>query len=402
MKWSAFGRVENVTRSALYKLVSLDQISRSDPYDHEALLVGPGQSPEAVARALARGRFEAVVASDASSIPASWIGPTATGLQRGVPLADGDCISLSPSNHNVRTLFRRRSAANVLFTTGRCNSLCKMCSQPPVDTDDDWRVREILRLIPLLDRHLPQIGITGGEPTLLGHGLVDIVESLHRNRPQTAIHILSNGRLLGSSPIPARVAGIRHQDLMWGVPLLGDTPRMHDHLMGASGSFGEAILGIHHLIAAGNRVEIRVVLQAPLMDRLAEIARFIAWSVPGVAHVAFMGLEPMGYAQKHYQELHVNVSEHVGVLEKAVMMLAGRGIPVSLYNLPLCILPSALRVFARQSISDWKQKYLDGCKTCGLKSECGGFFEWTTAKWLDPAIKPVAKEHGLEMGSAIA
>lgn len=35
--------------------------------------------------------------------------------------------------------------------------------------------------------------------------------------------------------------------------------------------------------------------------------------------------------------------------------LFNRGVPVSIYNLPLCLIPAHLSHFARQSISDWKK-----------------------------------------------
>src|SRR5262245_28789371 len=45
-------------------------------------------------------------------------------------LDDGDIVVLNPGGF-VRTLFKRGSPHNALFTTDRCNSFCLMCSQPP-------------------------------------------------------------------------------------------------------------------------------------------------------------------------------------------------------------------------------------------------------------------------------
>ena len=41
-----------------------------------------------------------------------------------------------------------------------------MCSQPPRNEDDGWRVKEILKLVPLIDKDEAQLGITGGEPMI--------------------------------------------------------------------------------------------------------------------------------------------------------------------------------------------------------------------------------------------
>jgi hypothetical protein len=81
----------------------------------------------------------------------------------------GDVVALNPSGR-VRTLYRRRSASNSLFATERCNSFCLMCSQPPRNVDDSWRVNELLRTVQLMDPETGELGITGGEPTLLGQG----------------------------------------------------------------------------------------------------------------------------------------------------------------------------------------------------------------------------------------
>jgi His-Xaa-Ser system radical SAM maturase HxsC len=174
-----------------------------------------------------------------------------------------------------------------------------------------------------------------------------------------------------------------------GIPLLGDTPMLHDELMGAKGAFEEAILGIHHLLSTGSKVEIRVVLQGPLMERLPEIARFIFWSVPNVSHVAFMGLEPIGYAKRNAGMLRVHLSQHADRLRSAVRFLSDRGVRTSIYNAPLCVLPPDLRPFARRSISDWKQTYIEACDGCQMKAECSGFFEWISPSWLDPAVGPI-------------
>jgi len=38
------------------------------------------------------------------------------------------------------------------------------------------------------------IGLTGGEPSLLGQSLIELIRCAKYNLPKTALHILSNGR----------------------------------------------------------------------------------------------------------------------------------------------------------------------------------------------------------------
>ncbi|MEI4896665.1 hypothetical protein Q8G71_35840, partial [Klebsiella pneumoniae] len=62
-------------------------------------------------------------------------------------------------------------------------------------------------------------------------------------------------------------------------------------------------------------------------------------------------------------------------LQEAVDYLAVRGMDVSVYNHQLCVLPRALWRFARKSISDYKNIYLDGCQECAVLETCGGLFK---------------------------
>src|SRR5262245_54772733 len=124
-------------------------------------------------------------------------------------LNQGDVVVLDSSGA-VRTLYRRGSPHNTLFATERCNSFCVMCSQPPRDIDDSWRVGEMLRTVALIDPDLVELGISGGEPTLLGDGLIEVMKACRDNLPNTALHILSNGRLFRYASLARAVAAVGH------------------------------------------------------------------------------------------------------------------------------------------------------------------------------------------------
>lgn len=65
---------------------------------------------------------------------------------------------------------------NTLFCTEQCNNHCLMCCQPPINVDDiDWLYEENLLRIQNAPKDLPIIGITGGEPTLLGEKLISLI-----------------------------------------------------------------------------------------------------------------------------------------------------------------------------------------------------------------------------------
>lgn len=83
-------------------------------------------------------------------------------------LQEGDIVTAN-NDGNINTLYRVNSFHNTIFATERCNSNCLMCSQPPKDKDDISRLYEIYqKAIPLIPKDCFEIGISGGEPTLMG------------------------------------------------------------------------------------------------------------------------------------------------------------------------------------------------------------------------------------------
>jgi len=299
----------------------------------------------------------------------------------------GDVVELNPLQKKVAIRYRRGDTGNVLFATERCNSYCLMCSQPPRDVQDDWRVRHLLDLIDLIDSEEPSLAISGGEPTLLGDGLVDVVAKCAHVLPNTHLHILSNGRL--SEPgLHAKFAGL-HPNLSWGIPLYGDRYSLHDYVVQSEGAFAQTLRGLYALEAAQQRVEIRVVLVKPTVERLIQLARYIWRNLPFVEHVALMGIEPIGFAKAHQRELWADPADYGDVLSEAVGLLTEGGIPVSLYNLPLCALERSLWPYAVQSISPWKNDFLPACESCSVRQQCGGFFSWITPAWTSRSISPV-------------
>lgn len=291
-------------------------------------------------------------------------------------LSPDDLISVNGETGTVRTVFRPASTHNALFVTERCNSNCLMCSQPPKATDDDSLLGTNLRIVELLKDCPPlHIGISGGEPTLLGDGLLRLLTSLKDNLPSTYVSVLSNGRRLGETGLCSAIAGIQHPRLRFTIPLHADVPDVHDHIAQAKGAFYETVNGFYNLAAHGIDMEVRVVLHALSVPRLPELAEWIWRKLPFVRQVAFMGLENMGYVKKNWQHLWIDPVDYAEILKMSAMHLYRRGIDVSIYNLPLCVLPTEVWAFARQSISDHKQILLGECESCEVASHCSGFFK---------------------------
>src|SRR5439155_12757892 len=112
-----------------------------------------------------------------------------------------------------------------------------------------------------------------------------------------------------------------------------------------------------NLAAYGQRIELRIVVHKQTADRLGRLADFVWRNLPFVSHVAIMGLEPIGYARRHMDILWDDPRRFASDVEHACAYLAARGLPVSVFNYPLCVLSRSCWKYARQSISDWKNYF---------------------------------------------
>jgi His-Xaa-Ser system radical SAM maturase HxsC len=289
-------------------------------------------------------------------------------------LNDGDIIVIN-SDGIINTLYRHKSHHNFLFVTSNCNSNCLMCSQPPKERDDIPYWFDINRqLISILPKDCTEIGITGGEPTLLGELFFELLQIIRTRLPETAVHCLTNGRYFARSYIAQRLGDMQYSDLMLGIPLYSDYYQLHDYIVQSKNAFYQTVQGLYNLAIYNQRIEIRIVLHKLTIPRLTKLARFIYKNLPFVEHIAFMGLEYEGYTPHNINKLWINPVEYMNELCEAVVYLSTNGMNVSIYNLQLCLMPKELWKFNKKSISDWKKIYSSECMDCSLVNDCGGLF----------------------------
>jgi His-Xaa-Ser system radical SAM maturase HxsC len=289
-------------------------------------------------------------------------------------LRAGDVVAVHAEGRRLRTLYRRASRHNSLLTTERCNHYCLMCSQPPKNVDDSWLLTEIAAAIPLIDPATVSLGFTGGEPLLAWERFTDILRLTREHLPDTAIHVLTNGRGFAAAPIVDAWAAVGHANLCAGIPIYSAVDHVHDLVVQSKGAWHETVLGVLRMKDRGQRVEIRVVLHSLTAPRVPETARWIARNLPFVDHVALMGLENTGFAIANHELLWMDPLDYRAELAAAVEVLDAAKIRTSVYNLPFCVLERSVWPFAAQSISDWKNAYLPECDGCAAKAGCAGFF----------------------------
>jgi His-Xaa-Ser system radical SAM maturase HxsC len=289
-------------------------------------------------------------------------------------LGDGDVLGIDHSSRKFRTLFRRSSAHNSFLVTERCNNYCLMCSQPPKDVDDRWILAEIKESLALVDPATRALTFTGGETLSDWVEFMDLLQECSQRLPTTAVQVLTNGRAFASSRIVDAWRDIGHPNLMAAIPVYASADSVHDYVVQAKGAFDETILGIMKLKDRRQRVEIRVVLHAVTAPIIAETCRWIARNLPFVDHVALMGLENTGFAIANDALLWIDPVDYREALADAVDHLVSAGVNVSVYNLPKCVLSRSVWPYALQSISDWKNGFVEECDRCDEKSSCSGFF----------------------------
>lgn len=298
---------------------------------------------------------------------------------------DGDVVCINKEGE-ISFLYEINSTSNSIFVTGKCNHRCLMCPQPPVKEEID-RTNFNLRLISLYDKSTKEVGITGGEPTLVGDRLFDIIRQIKKHLPHASISILSNGVKFADKDYAFKLAACNCNDLQIDVPLFSDIADLHNEIVGAK-TFYKTVEGLYNLALYRNKIGIRVVLHKLTYKRLPQLADFIYHNFPFITQVAFMQMETFGLAEDNIEKLWIDPHDYNQELEEAVTLLSSRGITTFIYNAQLCVLPNSIRGFSTKSISEWKDIYLDECSNCRMKSACGGFFE-SNKKYHSKYIKSI-------------
>ena len=282
----------------------------------------------------------------------------------------------------MRREFDIESNDNALFVTEQCNNNCLMCCQPPKKIDDiEVYYQKNIRLIHSAPKELKLLGITGGEPTLLGDKLVDLLAEVRCYLPNTTIQLLSNGRGFKDLEFTRRITQVVGDEFFVGIPLHSDYQKDHDAIAGSKHAYEETMLGLYNLASENVEIELRVVINAINYKRLPQISEFIFKNLPFVSWVAFMGMERIGHTVKNDSLIWIEPQKYVSHLKEAVEILDGWGIAVSIYNIPLCLLPKECWSFAKRSISDWKIKYSGICKNCSVMNKCCGLFSTSVKEY---------------------
>ena len=285
---------------------------------------------------------------------------------------EGDVVVINKQGEII-FVYEIKSIHNAIMSTERCNHRCIMCPQPPILQEKD-KTPFNLKLISLFDKNTQKIGITGGEPTLIGDNLFVLINHIKKELPKAAINILSNGVKFADKEYTMKLAKCKHHDLQIDIPLFSDIAEEHNRIVGAK-TFYKTVQGLYNLALFHQRIGIRIVVHKQTYRRLPQFADYIYHNFPFAAQVAFIQMETVGLAKENFEQLWIDPYDYNVELREAVLLLANRGMKPYIYNAQLCVLPDDIRHYAQQSISDWKDIYLSECEGCALREKCAGFFE---------------------------
>ncbi len=290
---------------------------------------------------------------------------------------DGDVVLAIPGRRSLHRLIRYKSLHNTLLVTEQCDQKCIMCSQPPkkYHTDMFDSFFEAIRLAP------PKItiGLSGGEPLLHKSRLFDFLKRAQVARPDITFHILTNGQHFDRSDVSS-LESLNLRSILWGIPIYSADPNVHDRIVVKEGAFDVLQNNLAILGSLGAGIELRTVVMNSNADDLQLLADHITIHQSFAKVWAIMQLENIGFARMNWNREFYDSSVSFQPIADGVDLATARGMKTSLYNFPLCTVPPRYRNHCVASISDWKQKYLVDCRECGLRSDCGGFFEWYPEK----------------------
>lgn len=290
-------------------------------------------------------------------------------------LEDGSIVKVD--NKSIYILNRPSANNHSLFITYNCNHYCLMCSEPPRTENDSYFIEDNLKVIELLDKSLPVIGITGGEPTLLGDNYLKIVRKIRECLPNTYIRVLTNGKSYKNEKFVKELSQIVGEYYISEIPLYHSFYANHDYIVQSKNAFNETVEGIYNCAKNKLFVDIRIVLTLQNYKDLPNLIYFIYKNMPFVSHIALMSLEYIGFAKLNYDKIHISPLDYQQELIEAIELCEKYQLPVSIYNLPLCLIDKSIRKYAKQTISDWKNEYSEACNECVEKANCSGMFSST-------------------------
>lgn len=282
-------------------------------------------------------------------------------------------------NGEIQWQYKDTWSDNTFFLTGKCNSNCIMCPVPEFvrKNVENTNIRDLIETARHMPTSIRHITVTGGEPFMVGEEIFILLDFLRNKFNETEFLILTNGRIFALDKYVQLACRSMPVNTVFGIPIHGASPTIHDAITRSKGSYDQTITGIKKLLAVGIPIELRFVVTKINIGEFSGIADLIIREIPQIHHICVMAPEMTGNAYINRNDVWISYSSAFEEISSSVAYLINNGIDVKIYNFPLCTIGKEFRMLCARSISAEKIRYADCCVICKYKDSCGGVFAGT-------------------------
>jgi len=255
--------------------------------------------------------------------------------------------------------------------TFKCNNACISCifdtrQAKNLGTPFMSQVKAVICKTPKNDI----LSFTGGEPTLREEFL-EILKYARQKHPKKFIFIVSNGRKFADIEFTKKLSKHELEPIRFGIAIYSHSPKVHDSITSAPGSWKETVQGIKNLLSAGFNVELRILVEKLNYRKLSETAKFIVKNFSGVERVVFINLKYTGNAFINRHRVFVRYTKAVPFVQHAADILLDAGVEVKLFHFPLCIIDKKYWPLAQGTTKqEIELTLLKKCEACKVKQKC--------------------------------
>ena len=283
---------------------------------------------------------------------------------------------------NVET---NHSTKGLLRLTMACNEKCSFCNVPMEEYSVLTPSKEAIhqQLEEFIESGAQTLTISGGEPTLLRHRLLDVVRTA-RQRGVPFVELQSNAILIDEQyAVELATAGVTSAF----ISLLSERADLHDELTDYPGAFERCIFGIRALLQVGIHVTLNPVIARQTQDRLISYIHFVGTKLEGIRFISLSAVQPHGRARDNldllpdYKQLAQTVPQAIAVAKEYGIEVLNPycGLPVCIgWNDQLDYCVEVVEALDKErhsifNISNQGDKSKGAvCQWCVYRSKCGG------------------------------
>lgn len=263
-----------------------------------------------------------------------------------------------------------------LYVTESCNSNCIMCpmSEASRKRSNSFSPENWTNAFDNIPEDVSHLTITGGEPFLQYNHLIPFIQRVSEKYPDIPILILTNGRALSLPLIQDALAPLLTEKIQFAIPIHDYLPVLHDAITQSQGSFLQTWKGLQFLSRTKAKIEVRLVGTQLNIQHMERIFCFLADSDLHISVINLIAMEVTGNAAKERERLWVDYRDLYQSARNGIEYAAEQQIDIGLYNFPLCSVPKEAWPLCKNSITEWKIRFMKACDECDVKDACGGMF----------------------------